>query len=245
MKGMNLLCPSTTSTAIAYSMYHRSKPTKNYDHDRRKTQPHVPCSSELPINPKPYLEKHRKSSADKYERSELRRKSSGDEVNDSCTYNLSSVGSSKRYLLCDTNTTLEDWVSESDKIPAMDPSHGDAKTLVNRNNYHALRSCSTRSEDQILFVEFLRRIYKGDMLLVHWVVVLRVSFNCRACEGKVRKHISKMEGVTSFSIDRETKKVTIIGNVTPLGVVASVSKVKSAQLWLSPTSSASSSPWST
>ncbi|KAE9620516.1 putative heavy metal-associated domain, HMA [Lupinus albus] len=225
MKGMNLLCPSTTSTAIAYSMYHRSKPTKNYDHDRRKTQPHVPCSSELPINPKPYLEKHRKSSADKYERSELRRKSSGDEVNDSCTYNLSSVGSSKRYLLCDTNTTLEDWVSESDKIPAMDPSHGDAKTLVNRNNYHALRSCSTRSEDQ--------------------VVVLRVSFNCRACEGKVRKHISKMEGVTSFSIDRETKKVTIIGNVTPLGVVASVSKVKSAQLWLSPTSSASSSPWST
>ncbi|CAL0329119.1 unnamed protein product [Lupinus luteus] len=230
MKGMNLLCPSTTSTAIAYSMYHRSKSTKNYDHDRRKPQPHVPCSSELPINPKPYLEKHRKSSSDKHEKSELRRKSTG-EVNDLHAHDISSVGSSKRYLLCDTDTTLEDWVSESDKISAMAPSHNDAKSLVNRNksnNYHALRSCSTRSKDQ--------------------VVVLRVSLNCQACEGKVRKHISKMEGVTSFSIERETKKVTIIGDVTPLGVLASVSKVKSAQLWPSPTSSLlplSSSSWST
>lgn len=44
-------------------------------------------------------------------------------------------------------------------------------------------------------------------------------------------------GVTSFSIDMEAKKVTIIGHVTPLGVLASVSKVKNAQLWPSSTSS--------
>nr|KYP58582.1 hypothetical protein KK1_013996 [Cajanus cajan] len=51
-----------------------------------------------------------------------------------------------------------------------------------------------------------------------------------------------MEGVTSFNIDMEAKKVTIIGHVTPLGVLASVSKVKkNAQLWPSPTSSSSSS----
>ncbi|KAG2371353.1 Protein SODIUM POTASSIUM ROOT DEFECTIVE 2 [Vigna angularis] len=68
-------------------------------------------------------------------------------------------------------------------------------------------------------------------------VVLRVSLHCRACEGKVRKHISKMEGVTSFSIDMEDKKVTVIGDVTPLEVLASVSKVKNAQLWQSPKSS--------
>ncbi|KAG8644506.1 hypothetical protein MANES_11G135800v8 [Manihot esculenta] len=66
------------------------------------------------------------------------------------------------------------------------------------------------------------------------VVVLWVSIHCKGCEGKVRKHISKMEGVTSFSIDLATKKVTVIGNVTPLGVLASVSKVKYAQLWPSP-----------
>ncbi|MED6182525.1 hypothetical protein PIB30_029280 [Stylosanthes scabra] len=70
------------------------------------------------------------------------------------------------------------------------------------------------------------------------VVVLRVSLHCKACEGKVRKHISKMEGVKSFSIDMEAKKVTIMGHVTPLGVLSSLSKVKkNAQLWPSPTSS--------
>ncbi|XP_029128701.1 uncharacterized protein LOC114916361 [Cajanus cajan] len=78
--------------------------------------------------------------------------------------------------------------------------------------------------------------------LQNQVVVLRVSLHCKACEGKVRKHISKMEGVTSFNIDMEAKKVTIIGHVTPLGVLASVSKVKkNAQLWPSPTSLSSSS----
>ncbi|KAE8719051.1 hypothetical protein F3Y22_tig00109978pilonHSYRG00017 [Hibiscus syriacus] len=65
------------------------------------------------------------------------------------------------------------------------------------------------------------------------VVVLRVSLHCKGCEGKVRKHLSRMEGVSSFSIDFPTKKVTIVGDVTPSGVLASVSKVKSAQFWTS------------
>ncbi|KAK1285900.1 hypothetical protein QJS10_CPB20g00873 [Acorus calamus] len=63
------------------------------------------------------------------------------------------------------------------------------------------------------------------------VVVLRVSLHCRGCEGKVRKHISRMKGVTSFNIDFAAKKVTVIGDVTPLGVLASISRVKNAQLW--------------
>ncbi|KAF7823540.1 protein SODIUM POTASSIUM ROOT DEFECTIVE 2 [Senna tora] len=58
------------------------------------------------------------------------------------------------------------------------------------------------------------------------VVVLRVSLHCKGCVAKVRKHISKMEGVTSFSIDIETKKVIIMGDVTPLSVLNSVSKVR-------------------
>ncbi|KAF8397558.1 hypothetical protein HHK36_016477 [Tetracentron sinense] len=83
-------------------------------------------------------------------------------------------------------------------------------------------SSSTRSRDQ--------------------VVVLRVSLHCKGCEGKVRKHISRMQGVTSFTIDFATKKVTIIGDVTPLGVLASVSRVKNAQFWPSSSPSSSSSP---
>ncbi|KAL2554489.1 Chloroplast-targeted copper chaperone protein [Forsythia ovata] len=73
------------------------------------------------------------------------------------------------------------------------------------------------------------------------VVVLRVSLHCRGCERKMRKHISRMEGVKSFNIDFAAKKVTVIGDVTPLGVLASISKVKNAQLW-PPTLSSSLSP---
>lgn len=47
--------------------------------------------------------------------------------------------------------------------------------------------------------------------------------------------------MTSFSIDLETKKVTVIGNVTPVGVLTSISKVKNAQFWPSPATSSSSS----
>ncbi|KAK8540176.1 hypothetical protein V6N13_048718 [Hibiscus sabdariffa] len=65
----------------------------------------------------------------------------------------------------------------------------------------------------------------------HQVVVLKVSLHCKGCEGKVRKHLSRMEGVTSFTIDSAAKKVTIVGDVTPFGVLASVSKVKTAQFW--------------
>ncbi|XP_004494987.1 protein SODIUM POTASSIUM ROOT DEFECTIVE 2-like [Cicer arietinum] len=63
------------------------------------------------------------------------------------------------------------------------------------------------------------------------VVVLRVSLHCKGCEGKVRKHLSRMEGVTSFNIDFAAKKVTVIGDVTPFSVLESISKVKNAQFW--------------
>ncbi|EAY77435.1 hypothetical protein OsI_05428 [Oryza sativa Indica Group] len=63
------------------------------------------------------------------------------------------------------------------------------------------------------------------------VVVLRVSLHCKGCAGKVKKHISKMEGVTSLDIDIATKKVTVVGHVTPLSVLTAVSKIKPAQFW--------------
>ncbi|XP_008809313.1 protein SODIUM POTASSIUM ROOT DEFECTIVE 1-like [Phoenix dactylifera] len=66
---------------------------------------------------------------------------------------------------------------------------------------------------------------------VFQVVVMRVSIHCQGCAGKVRKHISKMEGVTSFSIDLESKRVTVMGHVSPVGVLESISKVKRAEFW--------------
>ncbi|XP_044462520.1 protein SODIUM POTASSIUM ROOT DEFECTIVE 1-like [Mangifera indica] len=63
------------------------------------------------------------------------------------------------------------------------------------------------------------------------VVVMRVSLHCQGCAGKVKKHLSKMEGVTSFSIDVETKRVTVMGHVSPARVLESISKVKKAEFW--------------
>ncbi|KAL0728722.1 hypothetical protein Bca4012_024815 [Brassica carinata] len=63
------------------------------------------------------------------------------------------------------------------------------------------------------------------------VVVLRVSLHCKGCAGKVKKHLSKLKGVTSFNIDLIAKKVTVTGDVTPLTVLSTISKVKNAQFW--------------
>lgn len=42
-------------------------------------------------------------------------------------------------------------------------------------------------------------------------------------------------GVTSFNIDFAAKKVTVTGDITPLGILDSISKVKNAQFWTAPT----------
>lgn len=69
------------------------------------------------------------------------------------------------------------------------------------------------------------------------VIVLSVSLHCRGCERKMKKHLSKMEGVTHYDIDFKAKKLTVVGDVTPLAVLASVSKVKNAQLLTLPLAS--------
>ncbi|XP_022967633.1 heavy metal-associated isoprenylated plant protein 35-like [Cucurbita maxima] len=67
---------------------------------------------------------------------------------------------------------------------------------------------------------------------VFHVVVMKVALHCQGCASKVKRHLTKMEGVTSFSIDLEAKKVTVMGHISPLGVLESLSKVKRAELWL-------------
>ncbi|XP_044472376.1 protein SODIUM POTASSIUM ROOT DEFECTIVE 2-like isoform X1 [Mangifera indica] len=63
------------------------------------------------------------------------------------------------------------------------------------------------------------------------MVVLRVSMHCHGCARKVEKHISKMEGVTSYKVDLESKRVVVIGDIIPYEVLESVSKVKNAEIW--------------
>ncbi|XP_059625253.1 protein SODIUM POTASSIUM ROOT DEFECTIVE 2-like [Cornus florida] len=226
MKRMDLFCASPASTAICSSMEQRSmvrhatRPIDRHSHrlgDRRKGRTPITCSSQLPIDPKTYYQKYQKSSSAK--QNDVQRRRSSADIAD-----LPSPAASSRYLLSDT--PFFSLLSDSDHLKALVPSQPmrpRPRPPQSSNNCPALRSLSTGSRPH------------------EQVVELRVSLHCKGCEGKVRKHISRMEGVKSFSIDLATKKVTIIGNVTPLDVLTSISRVKSAQFWPSPTSSSSSS----
>ncbi|XP_028775074.1 protein SODIUM POTASSIUM ROOT DEFECTIVE 2-like [Neltuma alba] len=114
---------------------------------------------------------------------------------------MSPAGSS-RYLLSDAD--------DYEPVLAL-PSSDDHKSQVVLRDEASIASKPSASSDQ--------------------VVVLRVSLHCKGCVGKVRKHLSRMDGVSSFSIDLAAKKVTIAGDVNPLDVLTSVSKVKNAQFW--------------
>ncbi|CAN6280798.1 unnamed protein product [Urochloa humidicola] len=119
---------------------------------------------------------------------------------------LVSPASSSRFLLSGRAAAATQEIQEVEAAPAVDAKREEGSEAADAKNTHA--------QEQ--------------------VVVLKVSLHCKACAGKVKKHLSKMEGVTSFNIDFAAKKVTVVGDVTPLGVLNSVSKVKNAQLWPAP-----------
>ncbi|KAL1323767.1 hypothetical protein HN51_034012 [Arachis hypogaea] len=214
MKLMDLFCSSNSSTATSsmHQHHHSSMVPKR----SKKTQlPNIvlPCSSSSSqlIPLNPKPRKSTSCSSSSNMGEVVMRRHSSVELRDLYT----TSGSSRRYLLAsDTIQRVSDSSNNSLVL-----SHANYKP--HQRDHHLLRSSSVRSTNQ--------------------VVVLRVSLHCKACEGKLRKHISRMEGVRSFSIDMETKKVTIIGDVTPLGVLASVSKVKNAHLWPYPSTTSSSS----
>ncbi|KAK9290462.1 hypothetical protein L1049_008632 [Liquidambar formosana] len=251
MKGIDIFCASQASTAICMSMDEGSTSSSTIRLGGRAIDRHnpiirdvrrttktltggAPCSSQPPISPKPLHQhqKSRKSSSsskpsdsskkNSEKQSDQKRKScakpTDDSIKKSCAKpgDLISPPESSRYLLSDA--VFFDGLSDVDPVLALAPvepkktSHEAVKTDESAAEPAASKPLSSSgSSDQ--------------------VVVLRVSLHCKGCEGKVRKHIARMEGVTSFNIDFAAKKVTVIGNVTPLGVLESVSKVKSAQLW--------------
>ncbi|WVZ69861.1 hypothetical protein U9M48_018584 [Paspalum notatum var. saurae] len=56
-------------------------------------------------------------------------------------------------------------------------------------------------------------------------VALKVSMHCHGCAKKVEKQVSKLQGVVSFKVELESKKVTVVGNVSASEVLESVCKV--------------------
>nr|ACU14347.1 unknown [Glycine max] len=99
----------------------------------------------------------------------------------------------------------------------------ESKALIASDSDHKLRLKDVVDGKQTLAFQLKPKI-----------VILRVSMHCHGCAKRVEKHISKLEGVSSYKVDLETKMVMICGDILPLEVLESVSKVKTAELWNSP-----------
>ncbi|KAH6804270.1 Heavy metal transport/detoxification superfamily protein [Perilla frutescens var. frutescens] len=103
-----------------------------------------------------------------------------------------------------------------------DDEFGEIKTLIPTTQK---KSAALKLKDAIAPTPTLAFHLKPKM------VVLKVSMHCNGCARKVEKHISKLEGVSSYQIDLETKMVVIRGDIVPFEVLESVSRVKYVELW--------------
>ncbi|KAG8500880.1 hypothetical protein CXB51_002912 [Gossypium anomalum] len=257
-------CSSASAVQLGGRAIDRHNPIIRDAKRFTRTLPSNPCTSQPPpINPLPYyqLKKNEKKCSSKSSNDHARKGSSSSGVSAKLNdHKKKKKGSSKnstskpsdikdaetgrksfatkavdfvtppgstRYLLGDNNNSgLFDGIPDYEPVWALVPAETSKIQAIKQDQSIFSKPSSSSppekpSKDQ--------------------VVVLRVSLHCKGCEGKLRKHLSRMEGVTSFNIDFAAKKVTIVGDVTPLGVLTSVSKVKSAQFWTSTTPVAASS----
>ncbi|EOA20932.1 hypothetical protein CARUB_v10001264mg [Capsella rubella] len=89
----------------------------------------------------------------------------------------------------------------------------------------------TRQEDQrhVLFEDN----YPEPLRYNTWV--LRVSIHCEGCKRKIKKILSKIDGVYTTNIDVKQQKVTVIGNVEPEFLIKKIMKAgRHAELWPTP-----------
>lgn len=242
----------------------RSSHNHHHHHLPRPTQPHVPCSSQLmPIIPRPYCEKPRSSSSKKIA-SDARRKSSAD------IYGLKSPPGSSRFLLSDV--AFADLISETSEpsdrndlsalVPVGQPTVKPGRSVSSSESPSLRPSQSIRSHEQVVVLKVSLHCKGCESKLRKHLAKMegRCPFPslCGNCYLFVHENPPRQKktdfmfvllmgaGVTSFSIDMESKKVTVRGDITPLGILSSVSRVKYAQLWPSlGSSSALQSPsWS-
>ncbi|KAH7656874.1 Copper chaperone domain-containing protein [Dioscorea alata] len=251
MKGLNFSCTSPASTAAICATIEGSslissgagRAIDRYNphlRDPRRTKPVKPPALLPPQIPPSSKTKKKKKTNNKS--SEKSNSANFVTINNNTS---ASPGSSTRFLLNSDATLSHDHVfaePEFLSVSSPDKDHEPSSSSSSSSSIVTTVTSSTSAASSVSVTDADASGESGDHAVVkpeNQVVVLRVSLHCKGCEGKVRKHISKMEGVKSFLIDFAAKKVTVIGDVTPLGVLNSISKVKSAQFWPSPGDSSS------
>lgn len=197
IKGINFSCSSPSSAATCSSIHQRSiiQPVST----GREIDRHTPRLSDPQriITRQPQLISNTKPRT---------RKSSAEQAD------LVNPADSSRCLLGSTRLRLEDAPAFYDIFP-------DSRTIappllstetsrfqhIGSSELAVLRpSASTRAQDQarMLQLNLIDYFVLLRLLLSNWltlsfhlqVVDLRVSLHCKGCEGKVRRHIAKMQG---------------------------------------------------
>ena len=193
------------------------------DRRRSRPLAPVPCSSRLPISPTLHHHKSRKSSAKQTDlrRKSSADKNDLTSPPGSSRYLLSDTpffnllpDSDRVSALVPTQTarplvptqTTKPLVPTQTTRPLVPTKTARPRRLNSNDSPALVSSSSARSHDQVLFVPphqiegfffFCKKFhayYNCYYHLVLQVVVLWVSLHCKGCEGKLRKHISKMEG---------------------------------------------------
>lgn len=256
-KGIDVLCASPASTAICKSTItkplHRlnsylgdhykafTDNLSNYSPSRAAL-----CISDLPLTPR------RKSSADAYHLRDHHRYKRADYTSHSSRHLLDSLPSDSEYhskecLALLPSPATPDVIRSGQRELRKSRSHtgggqdrvGSLMDLPHKESYNRNKATTSLALANPGDQRMIKSKSPSSAASRDQVVALRVSLHCKACEAKLRKHLSKMEGVSSFSIDMQAKKVTIIGKVSPSDVLTSISKVKNAQFWPSPNSACS------
>ncbi|KAA0044065.1 protein SODIUM POTASSIUM ROOT DEFECTIVE 2-like isoform X2 [Cucumis melo var. makuwa] len=132
------------------------------------------------------------------------------------------VGSSRYLLESDTQSQYFDGLPEVDPVYDINPvdDYKELKTEANQDE-------STSSTTQPTLSQEPKPTPTKQRVSLAWRVVPRLG------GSKYIENLLFLLGVTSFKIDYAAKKVTIEGDVTPVGVLASVSKLKHAKFWTS------------
>ena len=190
MKRLDIFCSSPASTAICSSLEQRSmvrrshKPifdtpqqsprTRTTLHDHRQSRDHhqhlshVPCSSQVPISPRPHLDKSRKSTSSSYSTSRYNTKQACSEVRRKSYADILDLKShrdnSSRYLLGESRSTFVlDWLPESttcaeDRVRQLvaasdQPERAKFRSLSSNGSSALIKSSSTnRSRHQVYYI---------------------------------------------------------------------------------------------
>ncbi|KAF3774764.1 hypothetical protein EJ110_NYTH52403 [Nymphaea thermarum] len=231
MKGIDMFCSSQASTAICRSI-NKNSIVRHGGLDRQNSM-RKPLIPSLPANPKNF---HYERSKHTTTTTSSSRSPSSKELQ----------GHKPRRSVQIANTSVSSCcLSGEFAIPLgrnKFPSSSCKSIQGDRHKKASEKKSISRSSRYLLGDSSILSILPDLGPLPTLLPVQPAKLQSLSKDSSTTNSSKQVFGVSSFSIDLATKKVTIVGDVSPLGVLQSVSRVKNAQFWSSATPASGSAP---